>query len=303
MLKNFFIIKKWATFLLTAGVFMTNACELLSAFKPAPTPASPVSSSNAPEDWYAVYFSDPDDPASSSYRGGLDEALAESIRNARVSVDAAMHFLNLWSIRDAMIDAYRRGVQVRIVTESDNLDVDEIQELKAAGIQVIGDGREGRMHNKFVVIDRKEVWTGSTNLSVKGAYFHDNNLIRIDSPRLAQNYSVEFEEMFLHDRFGPGSPANNPNPSFIEYDTQFESYFSPEDKPSRRIEQLLRGAQESIYFLAYSFTLDDLADEMIYKAQRGVTVSGVLDKGQSLSLIHISEPTRLNSTSRMPSSA
>jgi len=43
MLKNFFIVKKWATFLLTAGVFMTNACELLSAFEPAPTPASPVS--------------------------------------------------------------------------------------------------------------------------------------------------------------------------------------------------------------------------------------------------------------------
>jgi phosphatidylserine/phosphatidylglycerophosphate/cardiolipin synthase-like enzyme len=277
------IIKKWAAFVFIAGVFMTGACDLLLAFEQAPTPVPPVSSSDVPGDWYAVYFSDPDDPASSSYRGGPDEALAESIRNARVSVDAAMHFMNLWSIRDAMIDAHRRGVQVRIVTESDNLDVDEIQELKAAGIQVIGDEREGRMHNKFVVIDRQEVWTGSTNLSVKGAYFHDNNLIRIHSPRLAQNYSVEFEEMFLDDRFGPGSPANNPNPSFTENNTQFESYFSPEDKPSRRIEQLLGQAQDSIYFLVYSFTLDDLADEMIHKARRGVTVSGVFDKGQSRS--------------------
>ncbi len=283
MLMNLSAIKICAVIVLIAGAFLTSGCDLLLAFEPLPTPVSPVSSSDAPGDWYAVYFSDPDDPSSSRYRGGPDEALAESIRNARVSVDAAMHFMNLWSIRDAMIDAHRRGVQVRIVTESDNLDVDEINELKAAGIQVIGDEREGRMHNKFVVIDRQQVWTGSTNLSVKGAYFHDNNLIRINSPRLAQNYSLEFEEMYLDDRFGPGSPANNPNTSFIEYNTQLESYFSPEDKPSRRIEQLVRGAQDSIYFLAYSFTLDDLADEMIYKAQRGVTVSGVLDKGQSRS--------------------
>ncbi len=63
-----------------------------------------------------------------------------------------------------MIDAHRRGVTVRLVTESDYMDVPEIQELRAAGIPVLSDRREGRMHNKFVVIDRQEVWTGSPNL-------------------------------------------------------------------------------------------------------------------------------------------
>jgi phosphatidylserine/phosphatidylglycerophosphate/cardiolipin synthase-like enzyme len=63
-----------------------------------------------------------------------------------------------------LIDAHRRGVTVRLVTESDYIDVPEIQELREAGIPVLGDRREGRMHNKFVVIDRQEVWTGSLNL-------------------------------------------------------------------------------------------------------------------------------------------
>jgi phosphatidylserine/phosphatidylglycerophosphate/cardiolipin synthase-like enzyme len=74
-------------------------------------------------DNFSAYFSDPENPVSSSYSGGPDEALADAIRDARVSVDMAIHFLDLWSIRDAMIDAHRRVVTVRLVTESDYIDV------------------------------------------------------------------------------------------------------------------------------------------------------------------------------------
>jgi phosphatidylserine/phosphatidylglycerophosphate/cardiolipin synthase-like enzyme len=167
------------------------------------------------------------------------------------------------------------------VTESDNLDVDEILELKEAGIPVQGDWREGRMHNKFVIIDRQEVWTGSMNLSVKGAYYHDNNLARIKSAPVAENYTAEFEEMFLDDRFGPGSPGNTPYQSLNIDGAKIETYFSPEDEPGRRIKQLIRDAQRSIDFMAYSFTLDDLAEEMVASARRGVKVRGVFDDGQS----------------------
>ncbi len=53
-----------------------------------------------------LYFSNPDDPTAGSYRGGPDEALADAIRNAEFSVDAAIYHLNLWSIRDALIAAH-----------------------------------------------------------------------------------------------------------------------------------------------------------------------------------------------------
>jgi hypothetical protein len=46
-------------------------------------------------DNFSTYFSDPDNPVSSSYRGGPDEALADAIRDARVSVDMAIHFFDL----------------------------------------------------------------------------------------------------------------------------------------------------------------------------------------------------------------
>jgi phosphatidylserine/phosphatidylglycerophosphate/cardiolipin synthase-like enzyme len=195
-------------------------------------------------------------------------------------VDVAIHQLNLWSLRDALIDAHRRGVAVRVVTESDYLDEEEVQELIDAEVPVLGDRREGLMHNKFVVIDRQEVWTGSMNFTVNGAYRNNNNLIRIRSSQLAENYTKEFEEMFVDDRFGPGSPPNTPHPHFGLDGTLIETYFSPDDGTADRIVELISEAEESVYFLAFSFTSDDIAAAMIEAAENGVTVAGVFEESQ-----------------------
>ena len=48
------------------------------------------------------------------------------------------------------------------------------------------------------------------NFTVNGAYRSNNNLVRVRSPELAEDYLVEFEGMFLDRQFGAGSPANTP---------------------------------------------------------------------------------------------
>ena len=99
-----------------------------------------------------------------------------------------------------------------MVVESDNLDEIEIQELEQAGIEVLGDRRESLMHNKFVVIDGLEVWTGSMNFTVNGAYRNDNNLIHIRSTQIGRELHVEFEEMFVDDMFGDNAHSPNTQP-------------------------------------------------------------------------------------------
>ena len=232
------------------------------------------------EDWYTIYFTDPESPNARTYRGGPDAALAEAIDRARLSVDVAIYDINLWSLRDALVDAHQRGVSVRVVTESDNLDRSEIQELAEAGIPVLGDRREGRMHNKFVIIDRQQVWSGSMNFTVSEAYKNNNNLMRVHSSRLAENYLAEFEEMFVEDRFGPGSPSDTPHPVISIDGTQVEVYFSPDDGTAARLVELISEADESVYFMAYSFTSDDIAAAMLERIQAGVTVAGVFDASQ-----------------------
>ena len=121
------------------------------------------------------------------------------------------------------------------------------------------------------------------NLTLNGAYRSDNNLIQIRSAKLAHNYLVEFEEMFLDHQFGSASPANTPNPILNVDGTQLEVYFSPDDGTIERLLELVKDAQDEILFMAYSFTDDDLAQAILDRAGEGIVVAGVFDKSQALS--------------------
>jgi phosphatidylserine/phosphatidylglycerophosphate/cardiolipin synthase-like enzyme len=169
---------------------------------------------------------------------------------------------------------------VRVVMESDNMDNQEVQQILEAGIPVIGDQREGLMHDKFVVIDQSEVWTGSMNFTTGAAYQDNNNLIRISSTQVAEDYTTEFNEMFEENLFGPDTREAIPNKSLTIDGTPVEIYFSPEDAVAKRIVELVNGAQESIYFMAYSFTSNDIGDAIRQRAANGLTVAGVMDDEQ-----------------------
>jgi phosphatidylserine/phosphatidylglycerophosphate/cardiolipin synthase-like enzyme len=261
---------------------------LAACTPPLVTPLPPVPTTTEIEENAAqieVYFSNPDAPNAGRYRGGPDDALAQAIRGARFSVDAAIYHLNLWSIRDALIAAHQAGVQVRVVTESDNMDEVEIQDLRQAGIEVLGDRRESLMHNKFVVIDDLDVWTGSMNFTINGAYRNDNNLIHIRSSKLAENFTTEFEEMFVQDMFGDHAIAQTPHSNLTIDGTPVATYFSPDDGTAAHILAAIQNAEENIDFMAFSFTSDPIAEALIERAEDGVTVAGVFEESQYFSNI------------------
>jgi phosphatidylserine/phosphatidylglycerophosphate/cardiolipin synthase-like enzyme len=272
-------MKRHSRFLLLIVVALAvTACAPAETvvLQPLPTSTRPAEESA----WISVAFSDPQGPNADTYRGGPDTALAEAIASARSRVAVAVYHLDLWSIRNALITAHRRGVHVRVTAESDYINEPEILDLLAAGIPVIGDERDSLMHNKFVVIDETEVWTGSMNLTVRGAYRNDNNLIRVRSPRLAENYLAEFEEMFTLGLFGDNIAAHTPHPALTIEETFLETYFSPDDGTADEIIALIQAAEESIHFAAFSFTSDDLAATLIERAADGVEVSGVFEEEQ-----------------------
>ncbi len=256
---------------------------LLGLLAAACRPSTPAAPSAAPTGLSAppieTFFTQPVQPT--RLRGGLDETVAAAIDNARLSIDAALYDLDLWSIRDALLRAARRGVQVRIVAESDHLGRAEFQALRRAGIPIVGDHRQALMHDKFIVIDRYEVWTGSMNYTLNGVYRNDNDLVRLRSSRLAADYTAEFEEMFTGHRFGAASPANTPYPQVNLDGTLVEVYFAPEDHPRDHYLPVVAQAQESIVFMAFNLTDDDLARLLIAKARQGVKVQGVFDARQA----------------------
>jgi phosphatidylserine/phosphatidylglycerophosphate/cardiolipin synthase-like enzyme len=230
--------------------------------------------------WFELYFTDPANPLSSQGTGGVDGPIVKAIDAARLSVDVAAYSLSLNSVRFALINAHKRGVPVRVVMESTNMDRSDPQALLEAGIPIIGDQQDGLMHNKFMVIDRSEVWTGSMNFTDSGAYDDNNNMIRIASTKIAEDYSTEFEEMFTDHKFGPDVVENTPNPTVTLDGTRIDVYFSPDDGALNALIPLLNSARESLYFLAYSFTSNELGDIIRAKAKAGLTVEGVMETEQ-----------------------
>lgn len=136
------------------------------------------------------------------------------------------------------------------------------------------------MHDKFAVIDRSETWMGSMNYTFSGTYEDNNQLIHIRSVEMAENYTKEFEEMFIDDKFGPDVVPETPNPEVDIAGTNIEVYFSPDDGVADHILEYLNNAEESIYFLAFSFTTDEFGEAIRAQAEDGLTVGGVMEEQQ-----------------------
>ena len=230
--------------------------------------------------WFELYFTNPASPLSPQGTGGVDGPLVEAIDAARLSIDVAAYSLSLNSVRNALIRAHQRGATVRVVMESSNMDRSDPQRLIEAGIPVIGDNMDGLMHDKFMVIDKSEVWMGSMNFTDGGAYDDNNNLMRIHSTKFAEDYTKEFEEMFVDNKFGENVVPETPNPTITIDDTRIDVFFSPDDGVLAGLVPVLEGAQESIYFLAYSFTSNQLGDIVRQKEEAGLTIAGVMDDEQ-----------------------
>jgi competence ComEA-like helix-hairpin-helix protein len=221
-------------------------------------------------EWIKVYFNQPADysvalPGNmSKSNADLIGTLESLIEEAKHSVDLAIYDLEHPRIGNALAEAAKRGVRVRVVTDNYNrTDAGKIDSaiwatLREAGIISIDDDGDvyepdgdiddndlvnagADMHHKFAVIDGlsptpqdDKIWTGSTNLTYTGAY-NTNNTIIIKDSGIAAAYLHEFEQMWGDNDATPNPVASKyhkdksyvgENTYFVD-DTRVEVYFSP----------------------------------------------------------------------------
>ncbi len=234
----------------------------------------------------------------------LEKALLDRIESATTSIDLAIYDFSRASVRDALLAAHGRGVAVRVVGDNSargsassraNFDA-----LEAAGIPVVVDGivptttvelaiipdalyeempdavlQSLIMHNKYFIIDRRWVWSGSVNMSDSDMTLNHNNALDIDSPALAALYQGDFDQMFAG-AFGTDKVAVVTHTVDIS-GTTAHVYFAPQDDPIEQVIAAVNGAQQSIDFAIFTFTDDDLADALIAAQARGVRVRGLWD--------------------------
>ncbi len=222
--------------------------------------ASPAASSQVPEE---------SGPAIQAYFCPRDDCkgkLIALIENAGV-VDCAFYDLTLSDVKSAL-----KEKNYRLVVDKDNAKYVKDMNYKT------NTGASGLMHNKFCVFDNSTIFTGSFNPTTKQNFYDANNILIINSGYLAENYLLEFEELWSG-RFAGGEPVKYQN--IIYNNESIENYFCPEDSCSEHLIEALKSADSEIKFLTFSFTDNSIGDLLLEKIKSGVDVSGVFDKSQS----------------------
>jgi phosphatidylserine/phosphatidylglycerophosphate/cardiolipin synthase-like enzyme len=131
--------------------------------------------------------------------------ILDRLNSAGESIELAMYQLTSRELSNALAQAVRRGVTVRVFLDGENAEeyYSKTDFLKKNGVFVKLEKGEGLMHNKFCVIDTKTVITGSYNWTVSADLKNDENVIIIESDKIANIYRKQF------DKYWQGSYPDN----------------------------------------------------------------------------------------------
>ncbi|XP_014242796.1 mitochondrial cardiolipin hydrolase-like isoform X1 [Cimex lectularius] len=130
------------------------------------------------------------------------------IENARVSVDICIYIITAKVFGDAIINAHRRGLRVRVIADSD---------MSFSAQSVINDLRLNEiptrqrmspyiMHHKFVLIDGHILLNGSMNFTMTGAFCNWENVMITTQPEMVKAFALAFQGLW--EDFAPGNKTN-----------------------------------------------------------------------------------------------
>jgi phosphatidylserine/phosphatidylglycerophosphate/cardiolipin synthase-like enzyme len=145
-------------------------------------PCLPIYAQQGPQDLHPFF----------SPNGGCTQAVVDQLNAAKKTVLVQAYSFTSAPIAKALVDAMRRGVDVRVI-----LDKSQKSErytsatfLANEGVPTYIDSRHKIAHNKVMIIDGHTVITGSFNFTKSAEEGNAENLLVINNaPQLAARYT------------------------------------------------------------------------------------------------------------------
>ena len=119
----------------------------------------------------------------------------ERIKQSK-KVDIAVYSITNPAITNAIISAYKRGANIRIVTDKTQAKGKKslVSQIRATGIPVLTNKKHKIEHNKFAVFDDVHVVSGSYNWTTNATNYNSENCLFFDQPDM--EYSKRFEYLW-----------------------------------------------------------------------------------------------------------
>lgn len=223
-----------------------------------------------------------DYPGKNFYFSRLNKATAvllAELNKAKSSIYFTAYQLNRQEIIDALLAAHKHGVKIKMVGDYDERDSLGYETLRKNNIPIVSGNKQGIQHNKFVIIDKQVLFTGSGNFTDNDFMRSTNHFVKIKSKKIIARYLYEFEQMY-GGKFG--NKKINPATASLVQDSihgkKVTVYFFPEQN-NQALEHILRSidsATHSIHYMIFSFSQNEIASALI-RASHKIPVEGIHD--------------------------
>ncbi len=251
------------------------------------------------------YFNRPTDSSfassPSNYAHYLNAISADTLKayinRANSTIDIAIYNIDdANGIITALNQAAVSGVSVRVLCDDGvsattyNSFVGAIQKVKSPPNNL----PYGIMHNKFLIIDANSsnpnepiVWTGSMNFTNDQVNVDAQNIIIFQDQTMAKGFTLEFNEMFIGNKFGPDKTDNTPH-EYVLQGKRVEQYFSPSDGLNTKIKNSILTANTSVHFILFSFTRTEQAYPIAdnYQSHPNYFAQGILEDTASSTSVY-----------------
>jgi phosphatidylserine/phosphatidylglycerophosphate/cardiolipin synthase-like enzyme len=129
---------------------------------------------------------------------GATDLVVHTIESAKSSIRVAAYSFTSKPIAQALLEANRHGIDVRVVVDKSNATARYTAAtfLANQGVSVRVDYHYAIMHNKFVVVDGATVETGSFNYTSAAEHKNGENVLVLHDPAIAQRYAKEWERLW-----------------------------------------------------------------------------------------------------------
>lgn len=126
--------------------------------------------------------------------------LLQIIGSSKKTLDVAIYCFTDQDIASALIQAKKRGVAVRLISDHDQSTIKTqkniLNSLKKAGIPIKVNSHSGIMHLKITIADQAIATTGSFNYTKSAETVNDEVFIVLKSADAAGKFENEFERLW-----------------------------------------------------------------------------------------------------------
>ena len=134
-----------------------------------------------------------------SAQDGIEWVIKREIDAAAKRIDVAVYTFTSRPLAQALVDAQKRGVRVRVILDPSNASgsYSKAAYLTKTGIEIRTEKGAGLMHHKFALVDDSIIITGSFNWTASAETDNSENILLLKGfPATYRSYSREFERIW-----------------------------------------------------------------------------------------------------------